>query len=104
MTLGTRIATRRRELNISQRDLAKTLGISPSYLCKIERYDYTVSQELLSKIHIALKMGTTINVNESDEISRLETRITDIIRELELIRRTLRVIGTEPIDTVQEEE
>ena len=99
---GTHIAMRRRELNISQKDLAKTLGISPSYLSKIEHDACSAPAELLARICAELKMVVENSFNEYDELFRLETRIADIIRELENIRETIRMIRVTPVEVTEE--
>ncbi len=55
--LGTRIRERRRTLAITQADLARRIGISPSYLNLIERNKRTVAGNLLRRVADALGIG-----------------------------------------------
>lgn len=56
--IGPRIREQRRNLGITQADLARRIGISPSYLNLIERNKRTVSGHLLRRTASALGIGT----------------------------------------------
>ena len=97
MTLGTRISDRRRKLGISQKTLAKELGITASMLCKIEHDVVRPRKELLLKIQYFLDLDdlaetTYICDNVSIGLENLEKRVTDAIRELEDILYTIKAI------------
>lgn len=55
--LGPRIRERRRSLGVTQADLARSIGISASYLNLIERNKRTVSGSLLRRTALALGIG-----------------------------------------------
>ena len=52
-----KVRGRRNELGISQKSLAKDLGITPQYLCKIEKGQVEPRRDLMQKI--AEKLETT---------------------------------------------
>lgn len=56
--IGTRIRQRRREIGYTQADLAKKVGISPSYLNLIEWNKRRIAGSLLHKIASALNLST----------------------------------------------
>ncbi len=56
--LGPRIRQRRRELGVTQADLARQVGISPSYLNLIEWNKRRIAGALLQRIAAALGLGT----------------------------------------------
>lgn len=74
--LGTRIRQRRREIGVSQAELARTIGISPSYLNLIEWNKRRIAGTLLHKIAEALR----VRLSELDGASeqRLLERLTEI--------------------------
>ncbi|MGD1699096.1 helix-turn-helix domain-containing protein [Dapis sp. BLCC M229] len=65
--LGAEIKMLREKMNLSQRELANNLGISPSYLCKIEKGTayYFPSDQLVKRLSKSLKVSeellTTLN-------------------------------------------
>ncbi|MFA5382045.1 MAG: helix-turn-helix transcriptional regulator [Candidatus Micrarchaeia archaeon] len=65
MSLGTNIKVTRIKQNISQGDLAKTIGISQNHLCLIEGDNGTPSLATLQKIADSLK--TTVS-----ELTKIE--------------------------------
>ena len=73
--LGTRIRQRRREIGISQAELARMVGISPSYLNLIEWNKRRIAGTLLRKTAEALKL----TLGELDDIS--ERRLLDTLVE-----------------------
>ena len=97
MTLGTSIADHRRKLGISQKTLAKELGITPSMLCKIEHDVIRPRKELLVKIQCLLGLDdlvdtTYVSDNVSIALENLERRVTDTIVELESILYAIKAI------------
>jgi len=70
--LGTRIRQRRREVGTTQAELAKKVGISPSYLNLIEWNKRRIAGPLLGKIAAALD----ISLSELDDISERRLSIT----------------------------
>ena len=93
MTIGLAILNRRRELGMSQVELARLVGMDHTYLSKIERNRLTVSDKLLTKIYDALGM---MSLNENDRahttLAELEYRIGTIMQELEEIRNSIKTI------------
>lgn len=70
--LGTRIRQRRREVGLTQADLAKKIGISASYLNLIEWNKRPISGALLQKVAKALKLRFN-EINNIAEMRLLET-------------------------------
>ncbi len=70
--LGTRIRQRRREIGSTQAELAKKVGISPSYLNLIEWNKRRIAGPLLGKIAEALD----ITLSELDDVSERRLSIT----------------------------
>lgn len=70
--LGTRIRQRRRELGTTQAELAKKVGISPSYLNLIEWNKRRIAGPLLGKIAGALD----ISLSELDDVAERRLSIT----------------------------
>jgi transcriptional regulator with XRE-family HTH domain len=61
MTIGQNIAKTRIDKRIFQKHLAQAVGVTPTYLCQIERDTkgrYVASAGLLEKI--AKELGTTV--------------------------------------------
>jgi len=73
VNLGTRVLTRRQHLEITQQELAKSLGVTPQHISLIELDKATPSLTLLAGL--ATQLGTTIDylVTGKDGV------ITDII-------------------------
>lgn len=88
MTFGGVLIARRKELGISQKTLAREIGISASALCKIERGTLRPSDSLLNKIKefLGLDDNTLIDIDvdfgEDLMLEMLENRVTDTISEL----------------------
>ncbi len=76
--LGPRIRQRRREIGITQADLARKIGISPSYLNLIEWNKRRVAGTLLRKTAEALGISYENLVNASE--GRLLESLTEIAR------------------------
>ena len=90
MTYGENVANRRRELGISQKTLAETLGISPGYLSKIERNRMRPSYDVCNKIYAVLSIhnpeqDAVVALDNNITLEILEKRVTNAIYELEIL-------------------
>lgn len=74
--LGTRVRQRRREVGVTQAELARRLGISASYLNLIEWNKRKISSPLLSKIAEALELAPDDLGSASEQ--RLHESLTEI--------------------------
>lgn len=72
MDLGLRIKTLRKELKLTQEDLAKKASISRSYLADIERNRYNPSVDTL--INIAKGLGISLSDLVSEHESVIEKK------------------------------
>ena len=98
--LGTQIRERRRQIGITQVDLAQRIGISPSYLNLIERNKRRIAGPLLRKTAEALGLG----LDELDGAAerRLAEALTEIAHLPEMgplnieVRSTGELIGRYP--------
>ncbi len=79
--IGARLRERRRALGVKQSDLAKTLGISPSYLNLIERNRRNIAGALLKSAAEALNLR--LNELDGAEERRLAERLSAIATEPE---------------------
>ena len=86
--VGTRIRQRRREIGMTQADLAKAIGISPSYLNLIEWNKRRIAGGRLSKIAEAL------NVSPDDLAGSSERRLLEVVAEIAHLP-SLRTLGIE---------
>lgn len=77
MDLGLRIKTLRKELKLTQEDLAKKASISRSYLADIERNRYNPSVDTL--INIAKGLGISLSDLVSEHESVIEKNNTQTI-------------------------
>ena len=90
MTFGENVFNRRRELGLSQQDLAEALGVAPATVCKIEHDLIEPKSKTAKKITEFLKLDEPIDVkcltgNRIIDLSMLERRVSNAIFELELI-------------------
>ena len=96
MNTGLEIMSRRRELGISQKEFAKSVGISPSYLCKIERNSVDARADLLAKIRFKLNMASLDDdekpLTTLEQLEQLEYRVVSIMKELATVRKSIRAI------------
>ncbi len=105
MTFGEAISNRRRELGIPQNVLAKTLGISPGMLSKIENGTRKPSAKIANNITKVLRMDDApdmsyITGNKTVDLEILEKRVTNAIYELEIILNIVRDLkGNTPNET-----
>ncbi len=81
--IGIRISSRRKALGVSQADLARRSGISPSYLNLIERNKRDVGGALLKRIAHALGIDLDSLTGESEQklIQDLEEAFSDPVLE-----------------------
>lgn len=71
MSLGTNIKNRRKQLKMTQFDLAAKSNISRSYLSDVEKDRYNPSLEVLKSIANALHTKTSMLLGESEESGTL---------------------------------
>lgn len=88
--LGTRIAKRRRELNLRQNELAKELGVSNNYLSNIENGHSIPSLEVFANICTKLKITPDLLLLGVIRIDNVPENIKDNLKlctsdELQLI-------------------
>ena len=74
--LGFKIRERRKELGLTQAGLAKTIGISPSYLNLIEANKRTIAGALLNRI------AGELDLDAETLAGKTERRLIDDFREL----------------------
>lgn len=80
MSIGTKIKTLRKNLKLTQVELAKNSNISRSYLADIENNRYNASVETLKSIAAALNVNVTELLDEN-----ISTKHTLSIKEQEQI-------------------
>ncbi len=68
MSFGSKIITRRKELKISQDQLAKTLSATPTTIGRYERDEVKPSIEVASKIAEALEVSLDFLVGRSENM------------------------------------
>lgn len=76
MEIGHRIAKRRMELGLSQRELAKLVGKSPGLVGQWENHSKNLGRETLSKVADALEVSTDYLLGKTQTLLE-EMRITD---------------------------
>ena len=67
--IGHRIKIRRAVLNLNQAKLAQLLGITQSYLSRMERGDRPIDAEMLDKMAQALECNTSDLLNEKRRLA-----------------------------------
>lgn len=92
--VGTRIRQHRHQLGVTQTDLARRAGISPSYLNLIEWNKRSVPSRLLSRISAAL--GVTVETLDGATERRLHDELMEIAH--------LPALGSSGVETSQTDE
>ena len=88
MEIGFDIRIRRMKLRMSQKELASKLGVSSSYVCKIEKGHTIPNNDFLDKIEEVLRTSHYDTEDIYDEhpeslsLDILERRIKDMMTEL----------------------
>lgn len=77
--MGTRLRRLREERSLKQVELAKALGISPSYLNQIEQNQRPLTVPILLKLNTVF--GVDVELFSEDEEARLVTDLRDAIAE-----------------------
>ena len=100
MTFGDRVFHRRRELGLSQNDLAKALDVSVGTINKVEHGRTKETSKTAKKIAEMLKIGEHIERGyltgyKEVDLAIIEKRINNAIYELELILDTVRAMKGE---------
>lgn len=80
--MGFRIRERRRELGLTQTELAKRVGVSPSYLNLIEKNKRRAAGRLLGEIGRALSLS--IDALDGSAERRLQARLLELARDPDL--------------------
>ena len=86
-TIGKNIKNYRKQLNISQKQLAVRAGLSKAYICKIENGSKTPSLESFIKIANALRVPAELLLSGVIMVSSNETRnssLSDKISKLSM--------------------
>lgn len=98
--IGQRVRERRRELNLTQGELARRVGMSVSYLSLIEHDKRTIGGRLLQRLARALETGLDALSDVSD--SRVAQELTGIFSDSLFdpddlgSRPAQRLVGTDP--------
>ena len=80
--MGRRIRTRRREMGITQEELAGKAGISTSFIGHIERGEKIASVETLAALSESMDMDLNymiLGICRSDDIKRIKVEIQSIL-------------------------
>ena len=102
--IGRRILKRRKELGLTQENLADRSGLSQSFLTCVERGEQGLGFDSIIKISCALETSTdylltgVIRQNESDYIQRLLEQLDETQRDhtVEILKHLLIVGGHIP--------
>lgn len=101
MTFGEIVANRRREVGLSQTDVAKALDVSVGTINKIEHNRIKSSSKTAKKLAELLQLNgqadtVYLSGDRDIDLKMLEKRVTSAIYELELILDILRSMKGEP--------
>lgn len=81
--LAINMKTRRKELNISQADLAEKIGTSPNYISKIEAEKQFPSVQMIEQIAGALKIDSvdlfSLEKIQKNKFNEIEKKLCDEI-------------------------
>ena len=67
MKIGSKIKKLRKKKNLSQEELAKSIGVNPNHLSKLETGKYLPSIAVLKKITEILEVSADYLLSDSDE-------------------------------------
>ena len=95
MSFGDDVFNRRRELGLSQKDVADALGVTPACVCKIEKGLTKPTSVAANKLIELLQMDkpeseTVLTGDRNIDLTMLEKRVSNAIFELELVLNILR--------------
>lgn len=79
--IGQIIVNQRKKLNITQAELADKLGISKSFMCKIENGKTPINLKWLAKIGEVLQIDMFDNLNDVNESLKKWQPIIDVFEE-----------------------
>lgn len=100
MTFGEEVFNRRRELGLSNKDVAEALGVAPATISKIEAGSINpkskTSKKLAEFLHINEPMEPNyLTGNKTVDLAMLERRVVNTIYELEIILDILQAMKGE---------
>lgn len=104
MSIGDRIKQRRKELNLTQPQLAKILGVSKGTIGNYESNICAPNEKVLLKLFSALQCDANFLYQDNDMIVKKEKKITP--HETEIIKKYRRLDehGTKMVEFVLDEE
>ena len=90
MTFGEAVVYRRRELGLSQTDLAKAVNISMATMCKIEHGHISHKSKAAKKVSDFLRLDEPIDItrltgNKAVDLAMLEKRVCNALFELDIV-------------------
>ena len=90
MTFGETVFARRRELKLSQTDVARAIGVSVSTVCKIEHDRISPNSHTAKDIIKLLQLDAPAKANgltgnQAVDLAMLENRLTNTMLELGMI-------------------
>lgn len=100
MKFGECVANRRRELGLSQKELANLIHVSSSCLCRIEHGELKPSADLRLALTDALGMESESFDLDTVNLAILEKRVNNAIYELELALDVIKTLKKERFDYV----
>lgn len=80
------------EMTYKKRDLARLLGVSPSYITQVFRGEKAVNMDFLTKVQIKLGLNfyvSTTDINEFEHL--LESTIERVLDEFEKASKNLKI-------------
>ena len=91
-TQGSRLKKIRQELNLSQEEFAKKIGVSKQYICNLEADMYTLNNERLVSLAVDFKVSLNyllLGIGEmflyKDAASEYESIKKDILAEVKIM-------------------
>ena len=103
MTFGEKVANRRRDLGLDQKELAKAIDVSFATVSKIEHGRIAPNSKSAKKIAEFLQIDVTLDTvyitgNRNVDLAMLERRVRNAIFELEIIMDNIRSMRGEPYE------